>query len=41
MPDDNLRKKLRKKAKKAERRKLEKELEQNGHHAKESKTRKN
>jgi hypothetical protein len=38
MPDDKLRKKLRKKAKKAERRKIEKALERDGHHSKESKS---
>jgi hypothetical protein len=37
MADDKLKKKLRKKAKRAERRKIEKALEQDGHHAKERK----
>jgi hypothetical protein len=39
MADDRLKKKLRKKAKKAERRKLEKAVEENGHHSKEPKAR--
>jgi hypothetical protein len=37
MPDDSLKKKLKKKAKKAERRKPQKAIEQNGHHEKERK----
>jgi hypothetical protein len=39
MGEKSLKKKLRKKAEKAERRKLEKAIEENGHHAKERKTR--